>query len=326
VEFETKDPESITLTKIIQRIDQILGQRNPIDISFARIAQLCREGFSKSAGYFPDTGTAERLFATSFYSPHFDGATLAKRVELAHDRPDAIGKAILAQSADYMRTFGVDADANLQFVFILFARYFFDQFYVRSIGPALLRADSADFSARVRTLRSLSPLGFGIGDDFVREQHKSIPLALFPAANDYAAATDLFRVLQFQTCPIDFCKAGHDALKRIQQVASETSFSTKQLRTGKLYAKSDHLLCLDELFDVALLVLLLSEPAPLQPLVDAFEPFIVPLEMTAELEFAFTNISAMVRHIAEIDIEKFCEDAKKRMEQAMEIDPLSIMP
>ena len=97
------------------------------------------------------------------------------------------------------------------------------------------------------------------------------------------------------------------------------------MEKGKVIAKSDHLLCLDDLFDISLLVFLLSNAIPIYPLVKSFQPYYKGLEMTSDLEFAFTNIEAIISHIELMDLNSFLQTAKERINESLEIDPLNIM-
>jgi hypothetical protein len=175
-------------------------------------------------------------------------------------------------------------------------------------------------------MRKLPPLAFGVNQNFLSSAYHSIPLGALPRDNPYAAAITALQTAPFQYCPIDFCRVIHVALKEIQGTASEISFANTTAATGKVVAKSDHLLSLDDLFDITLIVFLVCEPDGIPPLVHRFEPFIAGLELTAELEFSFTNISALVRHIEDLDFDAFMETARKASESAIEVEPLHILP
>ena len=325
--FTETDEKYNKLTRLIKVIDKLLQEPEQIDCSFNKINTMVAKMFNPTAGYFPDLGYAEQLFNLSLNQfSQEEKQLLEKRIKVSLDHPNAIGKAILTESNEYAKHFGIDPNSSLQVIFILFTRYFFSKLYTTSISQNLLKADNTEFISRVNQLRKFSPIGFGFSGNFLPEHLKPMALKIFPTDNPYKEAIGYFKLLQFQICPIDFCKVVHDALKMIQAVASDISFQIKtKANGGKVYAKSDHLLCLDDLFDISLIVLLLAAPVNLASMVEQFEPFIQSLEMTAELEFAFTNISAMVRHILELDIEKFEQEAKKRSDQDLEIDPLRIL-
>ena len=325
--FPETDEKYNKLTRLIKLVDKFVQEPEQIDCSFNQINTIVSKMFNPTAGYFPDLGYAEHLFNLSLnqFSTE-EKQLLEKRIKVSLGHPNAIGKAILTESNEYAKHFGIDPNSSLQVIFILFTRYFFSQLYITNISQNLLKADNTEFISRVNQLRNFSPIGFGFSGNFLPEHLKPMALKIFPKDNPYKEAIGYFELLQFQICPIDFCKVVHDALKMIQAVASEISFQIKtKANGGKVYAKSDHLLCLDDLFDISLIVLLLAAPVNLASMVEQFEPFIQSLEMTAELEFAFTNISAMVRHILELDIEKFEQEAKKRSDQDLEIDPLRIL-
>lgn len=323
-EFQDKDPQYQKMTQFIHHVDKELRKPDVVDYSWPTIRDIVSKLFNPLTGYFTDQGEAESLFSLLVDNlPNEIKASIEKRIAISITHPNAVGKAILTQSTELMKHLEIDSEQNMQYMFILFARYFFSNIYMQTIGPNIFNADKSDFTTRLRRLRTVPPIGFGFSGNFLPKTLKSIPLGLYPQDNPYREAIGLFQLLQFQTCPLDFCKAVHDALKTIQSVASEISFQIKtDANNGKVYAKSDHLLCLDDLFDISLLVLILAAPVSLEVMVKQFEPFIESLEMTADLEFAFTNISAMVKHICEMDIDKFVQDAKAIGEQFIEKDPL----
>ncbi|EAY20368.1 hypothetical protein TVAG_193440 [Trichomonas vaginalis G3] len=325
--FEETNPEYIKMSRIIHQVDKEVKKTETIDSSWPTIRNIVGKLFNPQTGYFPDLGTAESLFEIFVQSfPTEIKQKLDKLIDLSISHPNAIGKAILTQSKEVMKYYDIDSDQNLQYMFILFARYFFSQIYQSTIGPNILSADISTFTARIVSLRKLSPIGFGFSGNFLPENLKGLTLESFPADNPYKEAIGCFELIQFQYCPLDFCRAVHEALKTIQSIASEISFEIKtNANNGKIYAKSDHLLCLDDLFDISLIVLVLAAPVSLKAMVEQFEPYIESLEMTAELEFAFTNISAMVKHIMEMDISNFMNAAKERTNQFVDIDPLRIM-
>lgn len=188
------------------------------------------------------------------------------------------------------------------------------------------RVDCTAFINKVKILLQHSPFELGLTENFLPPKYKTIALAAFPKeTNPYNEAIDVFSELPYYFSPIDFCRRMHEGLKIVQRIASDISFNEKQQATGKIYAKSDHLLCLDDLFDVTLITILISNPVPIYQLVETFQPFIDGLQMISELEFAFTNIHAIMKHIDQLDIDKFSKDAKLRVEEEMEIDPLHII-
>lgn len=194
-----------------------------------------------------------------------------------------------------------------------------------SLERKLQAIDLSNFAAKVKVLYQHSPFELGFTENFLPNKYKTIALSAFPDNNPYKDAIMIFNKLPFYTCPIDFCRTMHEGLKVVQCIASQISFNEKSQATGKIYAKSDHLLCLDDLFDITLITMLMSNPIPVFQMVETFQPFIQSLQMTSELEFAFTNINALMEHIKNLDIEKFAKDAKMRAEEEMEIDPLNIL-
>lgn len=297
-------------------IDEISMYKRP-KVKSATITALCEQLFNSDMGYFPEHGRAESLFEISVG----DGFHIQKRIDMMMVNPSVVGKAILASANEYLKAHDMK-DSDLQVYFILFCRLYFARMYTGEIGNIIKTYNYGDYARRVSQLRTLSSVGFGFAENFLDEKYRAMPLNSFPCDNPYKRAVELFEQLPFYTCPIDFCAACHHALQELQNVASEISWSLKERETGKIYAKSDHLLCLDDLRDIALIVYLLGNPVPVAGLVNAFEPYIRGLEMTAELEFAYTNISAMVSHIQSLDIDGFMKEAADRTEKMMDVDPL----
>jgi hypothetical protein len=189
-----------------------------------------------------------------------------------------------------------------------------------------LFAASADYVNRLVEMRRFSSQAFNINENFMPAKFRSIPLEVFPADNPYQEAVRFLVVAGFQYSPVDFCSVVHKAVTIIQQIASDISWKDQQERTGKVVAKSSHLLAFDDLFDIALIVFLLAEPAPLQPIVAFFKPFIHGLELTAEFNWAFTQVAALVEQIETLNFERFLAEARDQRRKAVEVDPLNILP
>jgi len=311
-----------------QNLRMIKTQRAPlkkIDIDVSEISSISLSLFNNDLSFFIEQGVAESKFFSLIenYTPE-QKALFEKRIDIVSKQPEAIGKVILASTKELMKNKNIQNDL-MQIYFILFTRYYFNYMFQHDLNYKMLETDLNLFSNRVTLLRKLTPIGFGISQNFLPVNLKSIQIEVFPVDNPYKESIGLFSKLPYYYCPLDFCYAVHEALKTVQNVASQISFEQKAKQTGKIYAKSDHLLCLDDLFDISLIVFLLGNPIPVFGIVQAIEPYIKGLEMTSELEFAYTNISAIIKHISEIDIDTFVQDAHKRTEQSMEIDPLNIL-
>ncbi|KAH0792268.1 hypothetical protein GPJ56_003794 [Histomonas meleagridis] len=291
----------------------------PIEVS--EITAICRRLLVND--FFIEQGEAETLFYTLVESTNEINA-LHKGLEIVKKNANSIGKAILASTNHFIKNNNVSNDYT-SIYFILYARLYFKNMYDGLFKNIISTTDVKTFTEKVVLLRQQSAIGFGLSQNFLPPKLKSVPLVLFPKDNPYTEAIAIFSTLPYYLCPLDFCNAAHNAFKKIQSIASQISFTEKSKETKKVIAKSDHLLCLDDLFDISLLVFLLSNPVPVYGLVNAFIPYIEGLEMMAELEFAFTNISAIIRHIEEIDLNTFLQSAKERMNESIEVDPLNIL-
>jgi hypothetical protein len=189
-------------------------------------------------------------------------------------------------------------------------------------GRRVASVDYANVTARLTQMRHLNAAGFGITEAFLDWRTLTVPLCTVPLeGNPFRGPIETFERLPYYVCPIDFCVTLAEALREIQNIASRRSFDYLSQK-GQVSAKRDHLLCLDELVDVSTVVFLLANPVPTIGLVLAFEPYIQGLEMTSDLDFAFTNISAIARHILDLNMEEFMQAARAKAVAAMEIDPL----
>ena len=292
---------------------------NREQIELSKVTRLCQSIISND--FFIDYGTAESFFFNILEKCNL--STIQKRLQIIERNPNSIGNAILTTTNEFIKNNNLPLDA-LSIYFILFTRYYFCHIYENTLINVILSSDVKLFASKVDFLRKQSAIGFGLSQNFLPAKLKSVPLYTFPNDNPYSKAIGFFSMLPYYYCPIDFCKQFHETLKEIQNAASEISFK-KSMEKGKVIAKSDHLLCLDDLFDISLLVFLLSNAIPIYPLVKSFQPYYKGLEMTSDLEFAFTNIEAIISHIELMDLNSFLQTAKERINESLEIDPLNIM-
>jgi hypothetical protein len=314
--FDTADLKLPVLKRRKARIASLIAAYPRPPAPIGRAIEEARQRFVPVTGFFVDTGWAEGVLQTAV----FPGESIEKRLQMVLGNRDAIGRAVLASSTEFMRAREIGEDL-LPIVFLLFVRYYFRRLYEIEMGKQIVLRDYTDIGARIAQFRQLSPAGFGITEAFLDEKCLTMPLAALPPDNIYRDAISIFEQLPYFLCPIDFCVAVHEGLKTLQNIASTRSFDYL-LEKGKLSAKRDHLLCLDDLVDVFTVVFLLANPVPTIAIVLEFEPYIRGLEMTSELEFSFTNISAIVGHLLKLNIEEFMQAARRKAEAAMEVDPL----
>jgi hypothetical protein len=312
--FETTDSECIRLAGAILRTKRDLLIR-PLPSDPSRCLEIAQSLFDPATLTFPDHGVAEGLFAEVVERDQAE--KVAKRFADISDQPDCCGRLLLAIGRDALRC----TDAQMPLAFLLASRYVFGELYRRR--PVFLA--SPDYVHRLMEMKRFSSQAFNINENFLPAKFRSIPLEIFPTDNPYQEAIDFLVVAGFHCSPIDFCNVIHKALSIIQQIASDISWKGQQERTGKVVAKSPHLLAFDDLFDIALIVFLLAEPGMLQPIVQFFKPFIDGLELTAELNWAFTQIAALVEQIETLDFEKFLAEARDKRRKAAEVDPLNIL-
>jgi hypothetical protein len=314
--FETRDPVYLKLEQSLARDRRDLATRQTYG-DIARCLKIAQEDFDPATNFFPDNDVVQELFE-SILDRDFREITQKRVAKIAKD-PRVVGRLTLAIATDATRDKIKSTDRTLPVAFLMATRYVFRMLY---IGRPCVQPDG-EYLRRVNEMRKCSPIVFDVNPGYLKPRLRGISLDTFPQKNRYQSAIVDFRVATFQYCPLDFCQIVHRALRTIQQSASEKSWKTLRT-TGKVSAKSDHLLSFDDLFDIALIVWLLAEPAAFQPLVEMFEPHIAGLELTAELEYAFTNVSALVRHVMALDFDQFVQQARARATRVIEEDPLKI--
>ena len=324
---DLSNSKKLAMTNKIQAIiKKKMNKLRPVDIEIKDITKLCVSLFKEEDQMFPDQGIAEGLFNVFIMQmPSAQREYIEKCTNECAIKPYLIGKIILNCTSNFLQVNNLDSDTYLKYYFLLFARYFFARMFSQFKSIEVKKINVDNFKSKVKLFLNHSPLELGFTENFLPIKYKTMALNEFPADNPYKEAINAFATLPFFTCPIDFCKAMHEGLKIVQNIASQISFEQKYQATGKVYAKSDHLLCLDDLFDITLITMLLANPVPVYQLVIAFEPYIEGLQMVSELEFAFTNLHALMNHINNLDVKKFSEDVKMRVEEILEDDPLNIM-
>lgn len=292
------------------------------ECDLTRLFNECTKIYNQETSYFPDTGIYESTTLSLLEEQDSEQIdTLQQREIYIIENPEAAGKVIISIARDII---GQESD-YLQYGFLLFTRNIFHRLYCRYFSQKLELMDYKPFTKRMKTLSQVSYIGFGMTGNFIPERLISVPICDFPKENPYSEAVELLTILNFQVCPIEFCKVMNDALRIIQNVASDFSFKAKAKATGKVFAKSDHLLCLDDLFDITVFVFILAAPLNVPALLDIFSPYFQGLDLTAELQFAYTNINAIVMHVQSIDLDSFIQSAKHKSVQLTEIDPLNIL-
>lgn len=313
--FEETDEEIKKLKVQIRRVKSAMTLVKVKKAKFDEMIKEAKQDFDPVSGYFSDNTRAEAMLMEFLERGAIEGFN--KILEQATRDKDSIGKLVLGVSREFLKDRG---EQELQVVFILFCRCIFARIYPRDLYTSV----NGEFDRRVMEMRRLPSVAFGINQSFLPARYRAMPIREMPVDNPYRESVELLLIASFQYCPIDFCKRICDALKSIQAIASKISYDAKAAK-GVVEAKSDHLLCLDDLSDITLIVFLLAEPYAMAPLVNYFEPYVPGLEMTSELEFGFTNISAVIRHIMDLDFDKFMEEAKQKTSSEVEADPLNIL-
>jgi hypothetical protein len=328
--FPDSFPPAKAIREKINRFKQFrIEEPRPLRRRLTIVVDECASEFDTALCYFPDHGTTERTFVDVFNELSSDfHRRMQHRISRCVNEPHRAGLIILDQCSDFIKTKKKqDKNANMKYFFILFSRFYFADIYVRAFAVHTVRfvAETQDFHTRVFRLRRVSPIGFGFGTRYIPEMYGTFNLADFPRNNMYTPAISKFQEMNFLLCPIDFCVAAKEALEITQQIARDLAFKVHMDETKQVLAKSDHSLSYDELFDIGLIVFLLSDPVDTVGLIRAFEPFISGLQLPSELNWAFTNIKGMCEHILKLNIAEIIALAKQRLQKEQEMDPLNIL-
>ena len=287
----------------------------------------CERMMDQQTRYFRDRSDDLNEFETTMdhmkkeFTHHMN-----ERITKCIEEPQLVGAAIIEQCADLARAKHFDYEKTLPITFVLFSRLYFNRIYLRTLATQPPTEDALEFQRRVFRIRKLTPVAIGSGAGFIGAKLQTLRLVDFPKMHMYSAAVNILSQLSYIVCPIDFCKAANDALSVIQAQAQAFSFAEYLHTTGHVVAESEHALSLDQLFDIGLIVFLVSDPVDLQTLVNHFSQYIGALQLPSAFQFGFTNIKAMCDYIMKLDMVKFMEEARHRQELDQEKDPLNILP
>jgi hypothetical protein len=294
--------------------------RERLDLVFGECATI----YDSKLTYFPDVGSTEVEFLAALdkLSPAFQ-KKMRNRIGKCIDEPHSAGVILLDQCANLSKGRGLEDPASQVYLFLLFTRVYFSEIYLRCVGE--VSAATLDFQARVYQLRQLAPMGFGFAEKYLEPMFMTLRLVDFKPQNEYQEAVSLFGEMSFVLCPIDFCVKAMKAFEKVQQVASAIAFRRHVKRTNHVVAKSDYSLSYDELFEIGLIVWLISDPIDTIALVTEFEPFIDGLQLQSVMNWGFALMKGMCDFVMGLDIQNFVNRAKERVLQEQEIDPLHIL-
>ena len=317
--------QELTMKAHLKRLHEEAARRVAVDHRFSSIFLRLDKIINAEIGYFPDYGVDEGCFQTSIEMMPADFIRrMNLRVNQSMSEPEKTGPLILDQCKDLAKVKKFDQAKTGKYMFLLFARLYFSVIYEQQIAPKGVSAQAKEFQSRVLRLRKLTPMGFGGCVKFLWSKLSALRLIDFPKKHLYSDAVDMFQQLSFQVCPVDFCRVAQNALAEIQKQARKLAFQNRQEETGQVIAESDYSLSLDELFDITMVVFLLSDPLDTWTLVESFSPYITSLQLPASFTFAFTNLNAICEHIMGLDMKEFIREAKRRLEEDQDDDPLNI--
>ena len=94
--------------------------------------------------------------------------------------------------------------------------------------------------------------------------------------------------------------------------------------SGKLTALSDHLLCVDDIIDVLVVLLLISQQIEIGHLISLYEPYVNALMLPQKFSFSFLTLSTAWKKIATTNVEDFKVQAKCIVSQSLDVEPLGI--
>lgn len=317
--------QELTMKAHLKRLTDEFAKKVPIDRRFSSIFLRLDKIIDAETGYFPDHGFDEGCFQTSVEKMPADfKRRLNLRISQCISEPEKTGPLILDQCKDLAKVKKFDQAKTGKYMFLLFTRFYFSSIYQTEIAPRGASPEAQEFQRRVFRLRKLTPMGFGVAVKFLWSKLSALRLQDFPKKHLYSDAVEMFQQLSFQVCPVDFCRVAQKSLAEIQKQARKLAFQNDQQKTGQVVAESDHSLCLDELFDITTIVFLLSDPVDTLTLVQSFSPYITTLQLPASFSFAFTNINAICEHIMGLDMKEFIREAKRRLEEDQDDDPLNL--
>ena len=289
------------------------------------ILSNCEKLIDQEVGYFRDKDNMQIDFGNLMLRMN---SSFVKRMNIRIARcisePALAGRLIIDQACDLAKCKKLDINKMCQIMFLLFTRLYFDEIYARLFASQTMRSQAGEFQNRVFQMRDLTPTCIGVGSRFLTPKFRTLRLSDFPRMHMYTAAVDVLSQLNFITCPIDFCKVASDAITLTQCQAQSFSHGDHAQQTGQIVAESEYALSLDELFDISLIVFLLSDPVDTLTIVTQLSPYIQALEVPSSLDFGFTNIKAMCDYIMSLDMDAFMRDARKRVQFDQETDPLNI--
>lgn len=302
-----KQFETVKLVRIVNIMDDVFRSTDKL--------------IDANLNFFIDTGTIEAEFeqAVSLMPKSFQKHLTLKR-QIIIDSPRDAGAAIIDLSNEFIKKQGLKHHNALRVIFVLFTRYFFSQFYIEKPFPP----PNDDFANRIDQLKRLNPLGFPHAQKFLPLNLISRQFVDFPKKHPYTPSVELFRVLQYQTNPLDFCLSAHKMLSSIQETAVKIQFDKKSKETGQVLAKTDYNLSLDDLFDITMIVLILTEPFELITQMEYFSTYQGGLKLPSELDFAFTSLNALCSNIMAMNIDEFVQTAHELTLESQEVDPLNI--
>ena len=318
--------QELTMKAHLKRMIEESKKQTGLDKRLSAIFLRCEKVIDDELGYFPDVGIEEGFFETAIeqMKPDFTKRMNVRIFKCIAD-PTKIGAMILDQCEDLAQEKRFEKEKTIRYMFLLFSRLYFSRIYEKSLSTQGIGPGVYEFQKRIYELRKLPPVGFGFGEQFLSPKLMALPLNQFPQEHLYTTAMGLFQQLNFQICPIDFCRVGQLALAEVQMQARKLVFENYQRETGQIVAESDYSLSLDDLFDMTVIVFLLSDPVDTWTLVQSFRGYIKSLQLPSPLAFAFTNITALVDHIMGLNMDEFMQNVKARLDEYQNIDPLNIM-
>jgi hypothetical protein len=298
------------------------GCRSRLEALFSDLDQI----IDPNLCYFPDFGMHQSEFESALdLMPAEFHVRLQKRIFDVTTHPDRVGHILLSQCNDLSKAKKFDKERAHKFMFLLFARLFFGRIYVDKWLRKPMKPIVFEFQARVHTLRKLTSVGLGFGQKYLGERFTGLRLVDFPEEHPYSKAVAEFSVMNYMICPVDFCAKAHRALQLVQEAARDILFETRSNETGQILGKSELSLSLDELFDITLIVFLISDPVDTETLIGNFDGYVNGLGMPSALTFGFTHMKAICGQIMSLDMREVLAEANQRVEDDEEIDPLNIL-
>ncbi|EAX98726.1 hypothetical protein TVAG_481020 [Trichomonas vaginalis G3] len=268
---------------------------------------------------------ADHLFEEYFtlYKNDDGLAKFYKGMELILNNPSVSGQ-VLFEISEFFADKAIKKDEKAKEIFfILLSRQMFGKLYPKIFKP-MSDEESKEIASRIQFFRNYSMDVFIANKKMFPNLLISIPISTIGNDNPYSTVIFHLEDLQYQYNPIDFCYLTLQIIDRLQETACMIERDLEERTSGKLTALSDHLLCVDDIIDVLVVLLLISQQIEIGHLISLYEPYVNALMLPQKFSFSFLTLSTAWKKIATTNVEDFKVQAKCIVSQSLDVEPLGI--